>query len=171
MIRCLLVAALGFAFTAIAQDRPPIPLYRLNVEIVEQSDPQTSAPQTMRRNYEMLVEANTLGKINASLRVPYVSGRPDEPQVHTVALGSIIECTPREAERGVRVDCAIESSSVFAPQHRSEMAAGLPPQMQSRQIRAAATIPLEQRVLLSAFDDPVTQHHLDVFLTARRVAQ
>ncbi|MEO8029041.1 MAG: hypothetical protein ABI823_21350 [Bryobacteraceae bacterium] len=151
-----------------AQDRSAATVYRLNIELVEQADAQTSASQTIHRVYEMISEANSAAKINASVRVPYWSGPVDQPQLHTVALGSIVECTPRDAEHGVRVDCAIESS-YLAPEGNRPGGQGLPPQMHSRQLRSAATIPFSERVLLSAFDDPASQHHVDIYVTARKV--
>jgi len=159
----LLVLAAAFSF---ADDK--LPVFRLSVELVETADAQTSSAQTTRRGYDMLSESNSRAKINASVRVPYFSGPPEQPQVHTFAIGSIVECTPRDLDRGVHVNCSIESSYLAPP--RAGQANGLPPQFHSRQMQASAQIPLAERVLLTAFDDPASQHHIDVYITVRKVS-
>jgi len=37
-------------------------------------------------------------------------------------------------------------------------------------MQASAQIPLAERVLLTAFDDPASQHHIDVYITVRKVS-
>ena len=89
MKRWILPAVPGLAAAMFAQDRPTLPQYRLHIELIEKAGANTGSAQVIRRSYELLAEANSLAKINASVRAPYVTRRPDDPQVRTVPLGGI----------------------------------------------------------------------------------
>lgn len=144
-----------------AQSRP-LSVFRLQIRM------QESGPQMKEttKSYVMLVQAESRGKINASQRVPFY-GKTGE--VHTVALGSIMECDAREAEGGVRLDCGFESSYVAPKQPAQPRPVGFPPILESRQVSTKAVIPLGTEVSMAELDDPASGNRLRIFMSAERV--
>lgn len=114
------------------------------------------------------IQAGSRGTLNASHRVPYYSATKGEAkELHTVALGSIFDCTAREAEGGVGLDCGFESSFV-APHQPRLRPVGFPPVLQSRQAHTNAVAPLASEVLMAELDDPTTGNRLQFFVSAER---
>jgi hypothetical protein len=139
--------------------------YRLQIRMREtraQSMPKDSA-------YSLLLQDGGKGSVNASYRVPYYSSSKGEvKELHTVALGAIFECSAREADGGVRLDCAFESSFV-SPKAAGAPPVGFPPLVQSRQAHVAAVIALGAETSVAELDDPTTGGRVQFFIAPQRV--
>src|SRR5688572_11042656 len=101
---CLIVISSSYASVVLAQNKP-VPVFRLHFRMHESG--VESKATTL--NYILVVQSGSRGKINASRRLPYYS-KGETKELHMIALGNIIECNARDAETGVQLDCAFESS-------------------------------------------------------------
>ncbi|MBL8221975.1 MAG: hypothetical protein JNL62_22245 [Bryobacterales bacterium] len=127
--------------------------------------------ETATRQYVLMAQSNTRAKINASQRLPYyTSGKGETKEVHTAALGSIIECIPQEKGSAVRLDCSLESSHVAATQPSRQPPVGFLPVVIARQASVTAMIPIGQEVPLVRMDDPTSNNRLDIFVSIERLA-
>jgi len=162
----LILAAALLLPSAGAQEKSP-PTYRLSFRIQETG----SDPQPTTRHYALMAQSNTRAKVNASQRLPYyTSGKGEAKEVHTAALGSIIECIPQEKGSAVRLDCSFESSHVAASQPVRQPPIGFPPVVIARQASVTAMIPIGQEVPLVRMDDPTSNNRLDIFVSIERLA-
>ncbi len=165
MIACLVIAS-SLASVVLAQEKPA-PTFRLHFRMHE-SGPQT---EETTRNYVLLLQSESRGKINASRRLPhYTSSKSEAKELHMVALGSIIECTPKDEEAGVRLSCAFESSHVAAEQPREQPPIGFLPVLNMRQVSTTAVVPIGLEVQVANLDDPSTGNRLEIFVSAERFA-
>ena len=162
-----LCLALTFSAATSAQEKPA-PTYRLQFRLQETRPSATrTAPAT--RNYLLLLQGKSRGKINASRRLPYyTSTKGDAKELHTAALGTIIECSAADREGGVQLDCAFESSFVAREQPAPLPPIEFLPVMISRQVTAAAVVPIGKEVRFAGIDDPNTNSRLEIFLSAER---
>ncbi|MFN0101724.1 MAG: hypothetical protein ACKV2U_06490 [Bryobacteraceae bacterium] len=161
-----LAIAATFASLVSAQDRP-VSTFRLHFRIQESP---VEANGTARI-YVLAMESKSRGKINATRRLPYyTSSKGEAKELHTVALGSIIECKAEDGEGGVRLDCAFESSYVAPEQPRRQVSIGFPPVINSRQINATALVPIGREVQITRLDDPSSGNRLEIFVKAERFA-
>jgi hypothetical protein len=161
-----LVIASSFASVVLAQE-VQVSTFRLNFRIHESGAQAEGTTQ----KYVLLVQSGSLGKINASRRVPhYTRSKGDAKELHLVALGSIIECTPQDAEGGVRLNCAFESSHVAPEQPLKQPPIGFLPVLNMRQVSMTAVVPIGPEVLLASLDDPSSGNRLEVFVSAERFA-
>ena len=163
-----LAACLMLVFTLVgaapAQDKAAS-TYRLHFRFRE-SGPNT---KEVTRDYTLVVQARSRGKINASRRVPYyTSSKGEAKELHTAALGSIIECTPDDAGSGVRLDCAFESSYVVPGQPVQQTLTGFLPLINSRQVSTATVIPVGSEVQVALMDDPASGNRLEILVSAER---
>jgi len=121
--------------------------------------------------YELVVQSRVRGKIDASRRIPvYTGSKGDAKEMHTVALGTIVECTADDRETLVRVDCAFESSYAAREQPPIQTPYGFLPTINSRQASVAALVPIGQEVRVARMDDPSSGNLLEIFLSAERFA-
>lgn len=165
-IAVLLVS--GALSTAVTGQEKLPPTYQLRFRLVE-SGSVGSTPQAS--HFALIVQSNSRGKINASRRIPYYSSSKGEAkELHTAALGSIIECSPQEAESGVRLKCDFESSFVEPAQAAKPLPAGFLPVVNSRQISTTATLAPGQETQIATLDDPSSGNNLAVYVTADRVS-
>jgi hypothetical protein len=133
-----------------------------------------SGPQAeeVTRNYMLVAQSDSLGKINASRRLPhYTSSKGEAKELHTVALGSIIECTPSDQGAAVRLHCAFESSYVAPEQPVEQTPIGFLPVIHSRQVSTTALIPIGREVQVAQLDDPASGKQLEIFVSAERLAE
>jgi hypothetical protein len=140
-----------------------VSMFRLHFRMHESG----SESKTTTLNYVLVVQSGSRGKINASRRLPYYS---KDKELHTVALGSIIECNARDAETGVQLDCAFESSYIPRIQPARQRPIGFPPILHSRQVQTTAVIPLGSEVRIALFDDPSSGNRLQIVVSAERFA-
>jgi hypothetical protein len=91
-------------------------------------------------------------------------------ELHTAALGSIIECDARDAEGGVRLDCSFESSYVETEQPTKPIPIGFLPVVNSRQVHTAVVVPLGPEVEIAQLDDPSSGNRLEIFVAVERFA-
>jgi hypothetical protein len=110
-----------------------------------------------------VLQSGSRGKINASCRIPYYS-KSELKELHTVALGSIIECSVKDADAAVRLDCAFESSYVAPDQPAQQRPVGFPPVVNSRQVQMTAAVPP------GSIDDQSSGNSLTIFVLAERLA-
>ena len=121
------------------------------------------------QTYTLLLQSGSRGKVNASRRIPnYTSTNGEAKELHTVSLGSIIECRAAEAAPGVSLDCAFESSYVEPGQPERVSPPGFLPVMNSRQVETRAVVPLGREVQFAQLDDPTSGNRLEIFVTAER---
>lgn len=140
--------------------------YRLDIRMLESGPAQTPPKQS---TYMMVLQAGSRATLNASSRVAYYSAAKNgAKEVHTVALGTIFECSANEAEAGVRLDCAFESS--FASKQAQSSAVSGFPAIQSRQARTTAVVPFDAESVVAELDDPTTGNRLQFYVTAKRFA-
>ena len=140
-------------------------MFRLLFRMQEQG-PGVERPT---QEYALVIKSESRGKINASRRLPnYTSSKGGAKELHTVALGSIIDCRVQEADEGVLLDCAIESSAVASEQPAKHVPVGFLPVMNSRQVQTTAVVPLGPEVQIARLDDPTSGSRLEVFVTAER---
>ena len=150
-----------------AQEKLP-PTFRLHFRMTETTVASPKASSTTG-NYSMVLQGRARGKINASRRLPYtIPGKGEGRELHTVALGTIIECTASDSEGGVRIDCAFESSFVARDQPAGPVPAPVLPVMHSRQVTVSALVPLVQEVQVATLDDPATHSRIEIFVSADR---
>ena len=162
---CLFPFIALLSLPASAQDKPAPTSYRLHFRIQESQ----AAAKPADSVYDLIVQSRSHGKINASLRIPYYSGsKGDAKEVHTVALGTIIECNAQEQDAGVQLNCSFESSFATPAQMADARAAGFPPVMNSRQVSTTAWFPLGPEIRIAGLDDPTTKNRLEIFVTAVR---
>ena len=147
-----------------------VPTYRLQIRMKEsRADVKDSTATT--RNYVLVVQSKSRGSINASRRIPYYTNpKGDAKELHTVALGTIIECMAEDKDGGVRLDCHFESSHVAADQPTAQVPIGFPPVMRSRQVKTTALAPIGQEVRIARLDDPASGNPLEIFILAERFA-
>jgi hypothetical protein len=165
-----LAACLMLAFTLVgaapAQDKAAT-TYRLHFRFRE-SGPGT---KETTKDYFLAVQTKSRGKINASRRVPYyTSSKGEAKELHTAALGSIIECMPDDSAAGLRLDCAFESSYVVPGQPAQQTLAGFLPLINSRQVSTVAVIPVGTEVQVALLDDPASGNRLEILVSAERLS-
>lgn len=160
-----LTACLLVVLPLVAQDDSPS-TYRLQVRIHEPGAESSPESQT----HILLVQAGSLSKLNASRRLPHYTARKGEVmELHTIALGSIVECKATDTEAGVDLDCAVESSYVEPGQEEARVPLGFLPAINSRQIEARAVVPLGREVHFAQLDDPTSGNRLEIFVKAERL--
>jgi hypothetical protein len=165
VIVCLVVAS-SFAPVVLAQENT-VSTFRLHFRMLESG---VQVEETTR-NYVLVVQSESRGKINASRRLPhYTSSKGEAKELHTVAVGSIIECTPKDAEGGVRLDCAFESSYVAPEQPVKQIPIGFLPIINSRQVFTTVLIPIGPEVQIVRLNDPSSGNRLEIFVSAERFA-
>lgn len=162
----ILTAVATFVLTGTAARRIRVSpsLYRLDIAFHETGGREATTDQ----RYMLLLETGAAGKINTGWRLPYYGPKAE---MHTIDLGTILECTPYDAEAAVRLDCSFESSAA-APAGRPEprpKTRELPPVLHTRQARVDAVIPLDRPTPLASLDDPATRHRLEIMITARKM--
>lgn len=157
----------AFSSAAFCQEKLP-PVYRLQFRLQETG---TGGKAAAANHFALTVQNNERGKINASRRLPYyTSGKGEAKELHTAALGSIIECTPVQIETAVRLQCAFESSFVEPGQAARPVPAGFLPSIISRQASTTATIPLGKETRIASMDDLASRTSLEVYVTAERIS-
>ena len=165
MTACLVIAS-SFASVVLAQEKP-VSTFRLRFRMHESG---AQAEETTR-NYVLLLQSESRGKVNASRRLPHsTSSKGEAKELHTIALGTIIECTVEDAEAGVSLDCAFESSYVAPEQPVEQPPIGFLPIMNSRQVSTTAVIPIGPEVQVARLDDPSSGNRLEIFVSAERFA-
>jgi hypothetical protein len=148
-----IIAAVTFAGAIAAQQKQP-PTYRLSFRIQE-----SAADKATTRKYVLIVQSKSRGKVNASRRLPYyTSSKGEAKELHTAALGSIIECSPEEQGSGVRLDCAFESSYVSPNQPVRQLPIGFPPVVNTRQASTTAFVAIGPEAQIVSMDDPSSNH-------------
>ena len=156
MIVCLVIAP--FFVPAVPAQEKPVSTFRLHIRMLESG----AQAEGTTRNYVLVAQSESRGKINASRRLPhYTSSKGEAKELHMVALGSIIECTPEDAEGGVRLDCAFESSYVAPEQPDKQTPIGFLPVINSRQVFVTALIPIGPEVQVARLDDPSSGNRLE----------
>ncbi len=144
--------------------------YRLNFRITE-ARPEVKENSGSTKNFQMLVQSRSRGKINASRRLPhYTSTKGETRELHLAALGSILECIPEDRENGVRLECSFESSFVAPDQEGKPVAAGFLPVVHSRQMSSTAVVPVGVEVLFASFDDAASGNRLEILVLAERAS-
>ena len=162
---CLAIAS-SFACVALAQDKPAV-TFRLHFRMHESG---AKAEETTR-HYVLALQSESSGKMNASRRLPFhTSSKGEAKELHTQALGSIIECDARDAARGVRLNCAFESSYVEAEQAATPTPIGFLPVTHSRQVHTTVVVPLGTEAQIAQLDDPSSGNRLEIFVSAERFA-
>ena len=141
------------------------PTYRLDFTVTERGERSTTA-----RQYMMLVESGHKGKINTSLRVPTYLANSNK-EVHTLAVGEILECSVAEVEAGISLDCGFEVSGIAPVQPTRSRDSWFPPVMRSSQVFTTVILPLDKATTLAFLDDPVTNKRVEVNVTARRFSE
>lgn len=166
IITACLVIASGLASVVVAQDKPAA-MFRLHFRMHESG----AKVEETTRNYVLLLQGESSGKMNASRRIPfYTSTKGEAKELHTEALGSIIECDAKDAEGGVRLNCAFESSYVEPEQTAKQTPIGFLPVMHSRQVRTTVIVPLGPEAQIAQLDDPSSGNRLEIFVSAERFA-
>jgi hypothetical protein len=149
-----------------AQEKQP-PTYRLSFRLQESG----AEGKATVRNYVLIVQGRSRGKINASRRLPYyTSSKGEAKELHTAALGSIIECTPEEKDPGVQLDCAFESSYVAPNQPREQPPIGFLPLINARQVSTTAFVAIGPEVQIVRLDDPSSNNKLEIFVSVERLS-
>lgn len=148
----------------------PLPsTYRLHFRVTE-SRPEAKDNTGSNRNFQMIVQSRSRGKINASRRLPhYTSTKSEAKELHLAALGSMLECIPEDRKNGVRLDCSFESSFVAPDQGCKPVATGFLPVIHSRQMSSTAVLPIGTEVLFASFEDPASGNLLEIYLVAQRL--
>ena len=163
IIRTLLTATV-LVTAAFGQEKPT---FRLDFRIQEAGTAGTPANTT---RYSLIVQNGARGKINASRRIPYYTNSKGEAkELHTAALGSIIECTPEQTEGALRLACAVESSFVEPGQTGRPIPLGFLPVVTSRQVSTTAAVVFGTEVQLASLDDPGSRNRVEVFVKAERI--
>jgi hypothetical protein len=159
------IVALTTLSLAVHAQEKPRSTYRLNFRLEETA---AEAARTTR-SYALVVQSRSRGKINASRRLPYyTSSKGETKELHTAALGSIIECIADDKDAGVVLDCAIESSYVALDQP-SKPAAGFLPVVNSRQVSTTALLAIGTEVQIVRLDDPSSKNRLEIFVSVERL--
>jgi hypothetical protein len=152
-MKCIVVCTLFATVCSFAEDT-----YRLRFRM-EQST--ASGAKADARSYILLLQNKTRGSIDATRRIPYYNGK----ELHTVAVGNLIECTANSEDTGVRLDCNLESSFVAPDQPASAQPF---PVIRSRRIKTNALAPIAREFRIARLDDPATGTPLEVFVLAER---
>jgi hypothetical protein len=116
------------------------------------------------RNYVLLLQNKSRGSIDSTRRIPY---RTNAKDLHTVAVGNLIECTANGEEVGVRLDCNLESS-FLAPDQPASLQPF--PVIRSRRVKTNALAPIGREFRMARIDDPTSGNPLEIFVTAERFA-
>jgi hypothetical protein len=162
-ITCIL-ATVTFVPSLDAQENQA-PTYRLSFRMKE-----SGAAKATTRNYVLIVQNRSRGKINASRRLPYyTSSKGEAKELHTASLGSIIECTPHETDPGVRLNCDFESSYVAPNQPGGQPPIGFPPVINARQVSTSAFVAIGPEVQIVRLDDPSSNNSLEIFVSIERL--
>lgn len=165
LIACTLAAG-ALAQVTLAQEGSPT--YRLRFRLQESG---TEVKTATTRNYDLIVQSKSRGKINASRRIPYyTSSKGEAKELHTAAVGSIIECSPEERETGVLLQCAFESGFIAQDQTAQPVPFGFLPLINNRQASTTAFVAIGPEVKLASMDDPSSSNRLEVFVTVERVS-
>jgi hypothetical protein len=164
-MKCHYLLPILASLSSLAQEKPTPTSYRLHFRIQE-SQPASKPSDSV---YDLIIQSRSHGKINASRRIPYYSSSKSEAkEVHSVALGNIIECNAHEQDAGVQLNCSFESSFV-TPVHMAEpRPAGFLPVTISRQVSTTAWVPLGSEIQIAGLDDPASKSRLEIFVTAAR---
>lgn len=159
-----LVFAGLLAPSAPAQENPAG--YRLSFRL-DEAGPETKTSKT----FSMVVQSRARAKINASRRIPYyTSSKKKSVDLHTAAIGTIIDCGAFENGAGVRLDCSFESSFVEPGQSGRTIPTGFLPVMNSRQFFTNATVATGSDVQLASFEDPVNESRIDIYVKVEKMA-
>ena len=119
----------------------------------------------------VLLQSGTRATLNASDKLAYYSfsKKNTDRELHTVALGSIFDfVVHNDGETGTRLECGFESS--FASRQGPHAPSGLP-QIQSRQARTTAVVPLGKEVEMAQLDDPTTGNRLQFFVVLKKIGE
>ncbi len=142
--------------------------YRLHFSISETGQDG----KTATRRYGVLAGNRSRAKINASRRIPYYSSqsastRRVAKEVHTAALGTIIECTPREDGSGVQLDCTFETS--FAVPNQPAHPVGFLPVAISRQVSTNVLVEPGREQQIALLDDPANNTRVEIAVMVERL--
>ncbi len=161
---------IGASLTCCLFAADPMPsTYRLHFRVAE-SQPEAKADTGSTKNFQLIVQSRSRGKINDSRRLPhYTSSKSEARELHLAEMGSILECVPEDRENGVRLDCSFESSFVAPDQEGKPIAVGFLPIVHSRQMSSTAVVPLGVEVLFASFDDPASGNRLEFYVEAKRL--
>lgn len=155
----LIAITMAASHTLAAADSKPAAQYRLQIHVRE---------STRDNAYSMLIQpGGGKGLISVGTRVPYYSfsAKSDAKEVHMLDIGTTIECSARDAEGGLQLECGLNTSTIG----KASASVGFPPEVHSRQTRVNAVIPLGSEVTLVDLDDQASGKRLQFAVTAEKL--
>ncbi len=153
------------AFPPVAPGQEAPSNYRVSFRMVESGT--SSKPVTL--SYVIAMQSGSRGRINASRRIPfYTSVKGEAKELHTVAVGSIIDCTVDDREANVRLNCSFESGYVAPDQPAMAPPVGFPPHINNRQVSTTTLVGIGPEVRIASLDDPSSGNRLEVYVRVER---
>jgi hypothetical protein len=134
--------------------------YRIEFNVREIED----GKRLNSRNYMMVVEDDSWGRIRVGNRVPIVGG---EKQLQYNDVGMNIDCRPREREGSVTLDVRLESSSVVAQEQMA--AVNTNPVFRQQRTNIVSVVTPGKPTMVATMDDVVTNRRYEIEVTATKV--
>jgi hypothetical protein len=138
----------------------PVAEYRIEFNIREIED----GKRLNSRNYMMVVQEGSFGRIRVGNRVPY---QTDEKQFQYQDVGMSIDCRPRERESDVALEWSLESSSVVAQEQTAGVTSN--PVFRQQRTNDTSVVTPGKPALVASMDDVVTNRRYEIEVTATKV--
>ena len=145
---------------AATTEQKPAAAYRIEITVREIED----GKRLNSRNYMMVVEDGSWGKIRVGNRVPY---QASEKQFQYQDVGMNIDCRPRGREDNVALDFSLESSSVVAQEQPPGAASN--PLLRQQRGNITSVVTIGKPTLVASMDDVVTNRRYEIEVTATKV--
>jgi hypothetical protein len=144
---------------AATTEQKPVVVYRIEFTVREIED----GKRLNSRNYMMLVEDGSWGRIRVGNRVPIVG----EKGLTYSDVGMNIDCHPRGREDSVALDIGVESSSVVAQEQ--PRASDTNPVIRQQRSNITSVVTPGKPTLVATMDDVVTNRRYEIEVTATKV--
>jgi hypothetical protein len=145
---------------AATTEQKPVAAYRIEITVREIED----GKRLNSRNYMMVVEDGSWGRIRVGSRVPIVGG---EKGLTYNDVGMNIDCRPRGREDSVALDFSLESSGVVAQEQ--PRAADTNPVIRQQRSNLTSVVTPGKPTLIATMDDVVTNRRYEIEVTATKV--
>ena len=145
---------------AATAEQKPVVAYRIEFNVREIED----GKRLNSRNYMMLVEDGSYGRIRVGNRVPY---QASEKQFQYQDVGMNIDCRPHGREDSVALEWSLESSSVVAQEQTGGVTSN--PVFRQQRTNDTSVVTPGKPTLVASMDDVVTNRRYEIEVTATKV--
>jgi hypothetical protein len=141
-------------------EQKPVVAYRIEFNVREIED----GKRLNSRNYIMVVEDGSWGRIRVGNRVPMIVA---ERQLQYNDVGMNIDCQPRGREDSVVLDFTLESTSAVAQEQPP--AATTSPVIRKQRGNITSVVTPGKPTLVASMDDVVSNRRFEIEVTATKV--